>query len=122
MPRRPAPRDTDWPQIARLYDELARMVPTPVVELNRAVAIGMADGPAAGLALVDELAALGELAGYHLLPRPGRTSFAGWAAGPRQPPATGRLSLAAPTPSAATLSGGWRRPGTRRIPHLAACP
>jgi RNA polymerase sigma-70 factor (ECF subfamily) len=59
---------TDWPQIAALYGELARWTPSPVVELNRAVAVGMADGPAAGLALVDALAATGALAGYHLLP------------------------------------------------------
>src|SRR5215472_3319036 len=60
--------DTDWRTIARLYGELARQTPSPVVELNRAVAVGMADGPAAGLALVDALAAAGALAGYHLLP------------------------------------------------------
>ncbi|MFL6073210.1 MAG: RNA polymerase sigma factor [Mycobacteriales bacterium] len=59
---------TDWAQIAALYGELARMVPSAVVELNRAVAVAMAAGPAAGLALVEELAAGGELAGYHLLP------------------------------------------------------
>jgi RNA polymerase sigma-70 factor (ECF subfamily) len=65
-----APRaaDTDWRTIARLYGELARLTPSPVVELNRAVAVGMADGPAAGLALVDAIAATGALAGYHLLP------------------------------------------------------
>jgi RNA polymerase sigma-70 factor (ECF subfamily) len=60
--------DTDWPQIALLYGELARMTPGPVVELNRAVAVAMADGPAAGLALVEAVAATGELDGYHLLP------------------------------------------------------
>jgi RNA polymerase sigma-70 factor (ECF subfamily) len=59
--------DTDWPQIAALYGELVRLVPTPVVELNRAVAVGMADGPAAGLALVRALESSGALAGYHLL-------------------------------------------------------
>jgi RNA polymerase sigma-70 factor (ECF subfamily) len=59
---------TDWPQIALLYGELARLAPSPVVELNRAVAVAMADGPAAGLALVDELAGSGALAGYYLLP------------------------------------------------------
>jgi RNA polymerase sigma-70 factor, ECF subfamily len=65
-----APRaaDTDWRTIARLYGELARLTPSPVVELNRAVAVGMADGPAAGLALVDGISATGALAGYHLLP------------------------------------------------------
>jgi RNA polymerase sigma-70 factor, ECF subfamily len=60
--------DTDWPQIARLYEQLARFMPSPVVELNRAVAVGMAEGPMAGLALVEALEASGELAGYHLLP------------------------------------------------------
>jgi RNA polymerase sigma-70 factor, ECF subfamily len=59
---------TDWPVIVHLYDELLALAPSPVVRLNRAVAVAMVDGPAAGLALVEELAASGELAGYHLLP------------------------------------------------------
>ncbi|MBV9383219.1 MAG: RNA polymerase sigma factor [Streptosporangiaceae bacterium] len=63
----PTAAGTDWRSIARLYEELARLVPTPVVQLNRAVAVGMAEGPAAGLALADALAASGTLAGYHLL-------------------------------------------------------
>jgi RNA polymerase sigma-70 factor (ECF subfamily) len=62
------PEDTDWAQIAVLYARLARLVPSPIVELNRAVAVGMAYGPAAGLALVDALRETGALAGYHLLP------------------------------------------------------
>jgi RNA polymerase sigma-70 factor (ECF subfamily) len=61
-------RDTDWVEIAALYGELVRMVPSPVVELNRAVAVGMADGPDAGLRLVDALDLSGALADYHLLP------------------------------------------------------
>ena len=60
--------DTDWAEIAGLYGELARLVPSPVVELNRAVAVAMADGPAAGLALVRALEESGALSGYHLLP------------------------------------------------------
>jgi len=60
--------DTDWAQIARIYGQLAQFLPTPVVELNRAVAEGMADGPEAGLARVAELEAAGALTGYHLLP------------------------------------------------------
>jgi len=64
----PSSAETDWPQIALLYAELARLVPGPVVELNRAVAVAMAEGPVAGLALVDALAASGTLTGYHLLP------------------------------------------------------
>jgi len=64
----PAPQDTDWAQIAGLYEQLARFLPTAVVELNHAVAVGMARGPEAGLPLVAALAASGQLAGYHLLP------------------------------------------------------
>ena len=63
-----AASDTDWAEIAGLYGELAKLNPSPVVELNRAVAVAMADGPAAGLDLVDALAASDALAGYHLLP------------------------------------------------------
>jgi predicted RNA polymerase sigma factor len=59
---------TDWHAIAALYGELAQVQPSPVVELNRAVAVGMADGPAAGLALADALALGGKLQGYHWLP------------------------------------------------------
>jgi RNA polymerase sigma-70 factor (ECF subfamily) len=59
--------DTDWPRIVRLYDQLQDLMPSPIVALNRAVAIGMADGPPPALALIDELAASGELEGYHLL-------------------------------------------------------
>jgi RNA polymerase sigma factor (sigma-70 family) len=60
--------DTDWARIAALYDALAELAPSPVVELNRAVAIAMAYGPAAGLELVDALEETGALDGYHLLP------------------------------------------------------
>jgi RNA polymerase sigma factor (sigma-70 family) len=60
--------ETDWERIVSLYDELARLAPSPVVELNRAVAIGMAYGPAAGLELVDELRGEPALKDYHLLP------------------------------------------------------
>jgi RNA polymerase sigma factor (sigma-70 family) len=60
--------DTDWAQIVRLYAELARLAPSPVVELNRAVAVSMAFGPQAGLDLVDALTAETSLEGYHLLP------------------------------------------------------
>ena len=60
--------ETDWVRIAALYDALARLTPSPVVELNRAVAVAMAFGPDAGLALVDRLTAEPSLEGYHLLP------------------------------------------------------
>jgi RNA polymerase sigma-70 factor (ECF subfamily) len=59
--------DTDWPQIVRLYDVLERLQPSPIVSLNRAVAVAMAEGPRPALALIDQLAATGELDSYHLL-------------------------------------------------------
>jgi RNA polymerase sigma-70 factor (ECF subfamily) len=59
---------TDWPQVVALYDVLARVAPSPLVALNRAVAVAMRDGPAAGLVLLDELAGDHRLRGYHLLP------------------------------------------------------
>ncbi len=62
------PEETDWPRIVTLYAALAQLAPSPVVELNRAVAIAMAFGPAAGLELVDALTAERSLANYHLLP------------------------------------------------------
>jgi RNA polymerase sigma factor (sigma-70 family) len=61
------PEDTDWRRIAALYDELAGLVPSPVIELNRAVAIGMAEGPAAALVLVERIVESGALKTYHLL-------------------------------------------------------
>jgi RNA polymerase sigma factor (sigma-70 family) len=62
------PEETDWARIAALYDALARLAPSPVVELNRAVALAMAFGPAAGLVLVDTLTSEPSLKSYHLLP------------------------------------------------------
>jgi RNA polymerase sigma factor (sigma-70 family) len=62
------PEETDWPRIANLYAELARLKPSPVVELNRAVAVGMAYGPQAGLEIVDKLLPEPSLRQYHLLP------------------------------------------------------
>ena len=62
------PESTDWPRIAALYGELAERTPSPVVELNRAVAVGMAQGPAAGLELADALVAEPSLKSYHFLP------------------------------------------------------
>ena len=61
------PEDTDWRRIVGLYDRLERLQPSPIVSLNRAVAVAMADGPERGLALIDDLAASGELDDYHLL-------------------------------------------------------
>ena len=60
--------ETDWRRIAALYDELAELAPSPVVELNRAVALGMAFGPAAGLELADALTDEPSLENYHFLP------------------------------------------------------
>lgn len=58
--------DTDWPQIVGLYDVLLRVDPTPIVSLNRAVAVSMRDGPSAGLSIIDTILTSGELADYHL--------------------------------------------------------
>ena len=63
----PRAEETDWPQIVRLYDLLERVQPSPVVSLNRAAAVAMVDGPRPALALIDELAAAGDLDRYHLL-------------------------------------------------------
>lgn len=60
--------ETDWERIVRLYDALLRKAPSPIVELNRAVAVSMASGPAAGLLIVDRLTSESALKGYHLLP------------------------------------------------------
>ncbi len=66
--RAPTAGQTDWARIAALYAELAAVTPSPVIELNRAVAVGMAFGPEAGLALIDELSSEPSLRSYHLLP------------------------------------------------------
>ena len=66
--RAPKAEETDWARIVALYDALAEIMPSPIVELNRAVAVGMAFGPAAGLGLIDALAETPGLASYHLLP------------------------------------------------------
>jgi predicted RNA polymerase sigma factor len=66
--RAQTPAETDWPRIAALYDALAQLTPSPVVELNRAVALAMAFGPAAGLELVDALTSEPSLESYYLLP------------------------------------------------------
>ncbi len=66
--RAATPRDTDWARIAALYAKLAEVAPSPIVELNRAVAIGMASGPEVGLTLIDALRDGPALRGYHLLP------------------------------------------------------
>ena len=65
--RAATPEGTDWPRIAALYGALVQLTPSPVIELNRAVAVGMADGPAAGLEIADRLAEGGALEDYHLL-------------------------------------------------------
>ncbi len=66
--KRATAADTDWAQIADLYRTLVRLTPTPVVELNLAAAVAMADGPAYGLAMMDGIAASGDLDGYPYLP------------------------------------------------------
>jgi RNA polymerase sigma-70 factor, ECF subfamily len=98
----PSFEETDWAQIAILYRELARLAPSPVVEVNRAVAVGMADGPRAGLAILEPILASGALAGYgplhaahaDLLDRTGDTAAAS-AAWARAIEATGNTALRA---------------------------
>lgn len=119
------PADTDWPQIAGLYGELLKYVPSAVVELNRAVAVGMADGPLAGLALLDELT----MDGYHLLPatradflrRLGRhAEAAGWYAKARDlaPTDAERAYLTRRISEAVSVPGGpVRRSGEPRPPE-----
>jgi RNA polymerase sigma-70 factor (ECF subfamily) len=100
--RAPSFADTDWPQIAALYGELARRDPSPVVEVNRAVAIGMADGPQAGLAILEPVLSSGTLAAYaplhaahaDLLERAGQAELAA-AAWARAAEATGNEALRA---------------------------
>ena len=101
--------DTDWAQIARLYGQLARFLPTPVVELNRAVAVGMAAGPEAGLSLVDGAGGVGQAdrlppAARHQggpVPAPG-PGGRGRGLLPR-----GARRWPAPTPNGATSAAGW---------------
>jgi RNA polymerase sigma-70 factor, ECF subfamily len=66
--RAPSYRDTDWPQIAGLYEVLLRISPSPVIELNHAAVVSMVDGPARALDLIDALEARGGLDGYELMP------------------------------------------------------
>ena len=67
MPVRPGPQDTDWRRIAELYARLLEVRPTAIVELNRAVAVAMAEGPDVGLGLIAKLRLRGDLANYYLL-------------------------------------------------------
>ena len=110
---------TDWPRIVALYDVLLTLTPSPVVALNRAVAVAMRDGPEAGLALLDGLAGEPRLGGYHpyavaradLLARLGRSAEA--AAAFRQ--ATRRTRVSMPASATATR----RYPEAPRSPELA---
>ena len=97
------PADTDWLEIVRCYDELLRLVPTPVVQLNRAVAVAMAAGPAAGLEEVAALEEAGTLAHFHLLPATRADLLRRLGATPRRPTPTGpRWRSRSPSPTAAT--------------------
>ena len=82
------PADTDWAGIAALYGSLQRMTPSPVVELNLAAAVAMADGPAVGLAMMDGIAASASSSRTRTCMPPGPTCSAGSAAGPRRTPPT----------------------------------
>ena len=107
------PAATDWPQIAGLYDVLLQIEPSPVIALNRAVAIAMRDGPTAGLALIDELLAHGELAGYHLA-HAARADLLRRAGRPAEAQAAYRTALIH------TTQGAERRFLARRLRELGA--
>ena len=106
----PTAAETDWVEIATLYGALARLNASAVVELNRAVAVAMADGPEAGLRLVDEIEAGGALDGYHLLPATRRICCGG-STGTRRPRSrTAPRSRSPPaSPNAATSNAAWPR-------------
>ena len=121
----PRAEDTDWPQIVRLYDLLERMQPSPIVSLNRAAAVAMVDGPQRGLALIDALAATGDLDRYHLLhaARADLLRRLGFAADAAKS-YTRRSSSSPTTPSAAFSSGACARSSNRRrrLLDTASCP
>ena len=107
--------DTDWPQIVRLYDLLERLQPSPVVSLNRAVAVAMVDGPRPALALIDALAATGDLDRYHLLhaARADLLRRLGILGGSGEELRDGARALSPTTPSAGSSSGGCARSSHR---------
>ncbi len=101
----PSAGETDWAQIVALYDLLLRAEPSPIIELNRAVAVAMRDGPAKGLELVDALLERGELAQYHLAHAHGPTSVEDWIG--RSMPAS-RTNVRWPSRSKNRNEGFWR--------------
>ena len=101
---------TDWPQIVALYEKLIELTPTPVVKLNRAVAVAMVDGAAAGLSAIAELETESSLEGYHLLHAARADRCDAWGAIRKLPPRTGRRSCEPKTaPSAASSNVGSER-------------
>ena len=108
---------TDWGEIAGLYDVLLQIEPSPVVELNRAVAIAMRDGPASGLALIEAILARGDLKGYHLA-HAARADLCRRLGKITQARAAYKraIALAARNPSAGSSSVGW--PSCRTEPPL----
>ena len=110
----PTAGDTDWAQIAALYEQLMRFLPTPVVELNHAVAVAMARGRRRACRWWRPWRRRGSWPAITCSPRPGPTCSAVSAGGPRRPPRTPRRwSWPAPRPSAASWPGGWRKPAGR---------
>ncbi len=117
--------ETDWARISALYEALAALTPSPVVELNRAVARGMAFGPAAGLEVVDTLTSEPSLKAYHLLPRGSEeTSSSSWAGSTRRhaPSSSMRRRLRRTRVSArcSSRAPGRARPARGRIPCEAS--
>ncbi len=107
----PAPEATDWEEIVGLYDVLLRAEPSPVVELNRAAAIAMRDGPARGLELIDEILGRGELARLCAWPtRRGRSCVGGWGERQKRSSPTERPSSSpGRSRSGGSSKGGWER-------------
>ncbi len=112
--------ETDWARIAALYEALVELTPSPVIELNRAVAVAMAFGPAAGLALVDALTAEPSLAGYHLLPACAATFSPSSAASTRRARSSSARLRSRATPASASFCSSAPRParGNRRRRYL----
>jgi RNA polymerase sigma factor (sigma-70 family) len=117
------PEETDWERIAALYDALAGQTPSPVVELNRAVALGMAFGPAAGLDLVDQLTDEPSLKAYHLLPSVRAALWPGWGALTRRGRSSGeRLHSPRTSVSAGCCSSAPIACGAGDRPHRHGSP
>ncbi len=117
----PSAADTDWREIVGLYDLLLRITPSPIVALNRTVALAMRDGPEAGLAALDELLGEGVLDGYQLAMPPAPTSAAAWDVMSRRARHTSgpSSSLPRPPPGDSWRNGSPHCPSDRLLQTLS---